>query len=710
MIKVCSIIFPLLFVTRILQAQPFVQKFDSIPFTINSVNSLSPFNGGIDIPRFQMVDIDGDGDLDLFIFDKDTTLNFYRNDCNNQNACFHLVTTRFQNLAMKNWFFFANMDADGDYDLLAGGDSSHIRYFQNVGSATNPVFILQSYAIKSDSNIAIAAEQISNHHVADINADGKLDLFLGSSLGTITYYQNIGTPQNFLFHFVTNMFAGIQIIGGGDRSVILSGTKRYSQNNFDSHGANSVIFFDVDGDGDLDLTWGDYFQPSIYYIKNTGTPQNFQWTAIDSTYPHPIPWFSTGFNMPRYYDIDNDGLKDLFVGVLLGSQTKNNFIYYKNIGPLNNPMFTKITENYIPNPDVGANSFPALTDIDNDGDYDLFIGSDHSTVSFYRNTGNPISPSFTLVTDSLPIISSGYNYAPAFGDLDGDGKKDMVLGSFFQGKLRYFRNTGTLANPIFTFQASQLDTFITGISQSSTPALVDIDNDGKLDLFVGHWDGKVSYYHNNGTAAVFNFVLVSSFYNSIDVGDESNLCFTDIDHDGDLDMFIGRRDGRITFYRNIGTPSNPNFSLVTNNYENIYVYSNSVPAFVDIDNDTDKDLFLGNIKGGLYYFDNREVIGIKPISSEVPESFKLYQNYPNPFNPVTKIRFDIPYSFEHRTSNIELKIYDVLGRQIAVPVKELLKPGTYEITWDAANFSSGIYFYTLMSGNFTDARKMLLMK
>ncbi len=107
-----------------------------------------------------------------------------------------------------------------------------------------------------------------------------------------------------------------------------------------------------------------------------------------------------------------------------------------------------------------------------------------------------------------------------------------------------------------------------------------------------------------------------------------------------------------------------------------------------------------------------EPIGIEPISSEVPERFVLYQNYPNPFNPITKIKFDTPPqpSPKGREQWVKLVIYDILGREIAVLVNEQLKPGTYEIEWDASDYPSGVYFYRLSAGNYRDTKKMVLIK
>jgi photosystem II stability/assembly factor-like uncharacterized protein len=107
-------------------------------------------------------------------------------------------------------------------------------------------------------------------------------------------------------------------------------------------------------------------------------------------------------------------------------------------------------------------------------------------------------------------------------------------------------------------------------------------------------------------------------------------------------------------------------------------------------------LILKTISGG---------IGITNISTEIPSSFSLYQNYPNPFNPTTNIRFDI-----QKTGFISIKIYDMLGREIAVLVNEKLKPGTYEADWDAANYPSGVYFYKLTTEGYTDTKKMILIK
>ena len=111
-------------------------------------------------------------------------------------------------------------------------------------------------------------------------------------------------------------------------------------------------------------------------------------------------------------------------------------------------------------------------------------------------------------------------------------------------------------------------------------------------------------------------------------------------------------------------------------------------------------------------------IGIEPISNEVPNTFSLSQNYPNPFNPVTKISFGIPANVKGEISNVKLIIYDVLGREVTVLVNEQLKPGTYEVNWDASAYTSGVYFYILIAGDhstssgrgFTETRKMILIK
>ncbi|HEY3252063.1 MAG TPA: S8/S53 family peptidase [Ignavibacteria bacterium] len=99
------------------------------------------------------------------------------------------------------------------------------------------------------------------------------------------------------------------------------------------------------------------------------------------------------------------------------------------------------------------------------------------------------------------------------------------------------------------------------------------------------------------------------------------------------------------------------------------------------------------------------LVGIVPVSNEIPKVFKLYENYPNPFNPTTKIKFDLP-----KTGITKLAVYDILGREVASLVNEELKAGKYEINFNAGNFSSGVYFYKIIAGEFVDTKKMLLVK
>ena len=93
-----------------------------------------------------------------------------------------------------------------------------------------------------------------------------------------------------------------------------------------------------------------------------------------------------------------------------------------------------------------------------------------------------------------------------------------------------------------------------------------------------------------------------------------------------------------------------------------------------------------------------------------PQKFSLFQNYPNPFNPTTTIKYDIPGDVKRETKNVKLIVYDVLGREVAMLVNEKQAPGNYEVTFDASGLPSGIYFYKLTAGSFSDVKKMILMK
>ncbi len=96
------------------------------------------------------------------------------------------------------------------------------------------------------------------------------------------------------------------------------------------------------------------------------------------------------------------------------------------------------------------------------------------------------------------------------------------------------------------------------------------------------------------------------------------------------------------------------------------------------------------------------------VSIAVPKAFVLRQNYPNPFNPTTTISYDIPGTETQHT--VSLRVYDILGKEVATLVNETKEAGSYQVTFDASKFASGIYFYKLQAGNFTSVKKLVLMK
>jgi hypothetical protein len=117
--------------------------------------------------------------------------------------------------------------------------------------------------------------------------------------------------------------------------------------------------------------------------------------------------------------------------------------------------------------------------------------------------------------------------------------------------------------------------------------------------------------------------------------------------------------------------------------------------------------FVGAGQNRIFYDGSNvsPVVGISNNGGEVPNAFSLSQNYPNPFNPTTNIKFAIP-----EASYVTLKVYDMLGREVASLVSQEMTSGSYTVDWNAANFTSGVYFYKISAGNFTDTKRMVLVK
>jgi hypothetical protein len=159
-------------------------------------------------------------------------------------------------------------------------------------------------------------------------------------------------------------------------------------------------------------------------------------------------------------------------------------------------------------------------------------------------------------------------------------------------------------------------------------------------------------------------------------------------------------------------------------YENVKVNTNVVSNLYNLwdyigissHNNKVRPVWVGN-NYSMYtaIIDSFYSIGIKPISTNIPQEYSLYQNYPNPFNPSTKIKFNIPLlrgvdAEGGRGVLTKLIIYDVIGHGVTTLVNEKLQPGSYETEWDGSDVSSGVYYYKLLTEDYSETKKMVLLK
>ncbi len=683
--------------------QPFERELNLIPVIDGDGLLQNIFSGGHNNLEHQFVDIDADDDLDIFYLDSDQTFGWYKNIGDKFNADFELELNIPVGLYFSNWFYFVDIDADNDIDYFTG-NIDKISLFINDGNVNSPSFSLQQDILLDNVGDPIFSEFDSNHLLVDIDADNDYDLMMGSTAGSLIYYENIGTPQQFNFKFITNVWQNIVIIGGDFANM--------------RHGASSIEFADIDADNDLDLFWGDFFSKSLYFIENQGTATNPNMQLVSNVYPINSDSVNTsGFNMPRFADIDADDDLDLFVSVLYNSTVQQSLMFYENTGNQSTASHQRVTENYLKTLDVRNNSILTFTDIDDDSDLDLFLGSLISplgTVHFLENTGTNSNPSFSYYDSSFFNIEKDLSTSPVFGDLDGDGDYDLLVGKF-NGQIDAYLNSGSSSMPQFSTSSILLDanSNTIDVGNSAVPFLIDIDNDFDLDLAIGGFGGKFDFYLNVGTPQNYSFQK-DTFYFAIgtillDVGDNSTPFLIDYDKNGSIDLFSGSRNGKLYYFKNEGNNLSPIWKEITDLFINANFGGNTAPYFIDIDNDSDTDLLLGNVKGGLYLYDNTEVSIVAEWEVKPVDNFAL-NSYPNPFNPEVNIILNTSTG-----EIITIDIFNILGEKVKSLFKGYIPSGIKRLQWNGRSdagsiLPSGTYLVLARSEKQNEVIKITFLK
>jgi uncharacterized protein (DUF2141 family) len=565
------------------------------PFAVSQADGSrieQPFLGGFNIPRPQLIDIDADGDNDLFVQEASNSIGFFEH-IPGATPQYQWRSERFQGLDVGEWYRFVDLDRDGDLDLLAESLFSYVRYYRNDGTPEQARFVAAADSLRDTDGVPLFSDRQNIPNATDIDCDGRMDLLIGRLEGTVTRYEETGTDENGVprFQHLTDRFEGIEIV-----AQIGS-----------LHGANTMALGDIDGDGDEDMFWGDYFEPGILFLENTGTCQTPSLSGAPLPFPTAEPLRTSGYNAPTVGDVDMDGDEDLLVGTLGGAYNPNtttidNLHYIEQTGP---GRFEQRTSRFLSTLDFGAETIPVVVDLDGDGDLDVLVGNkieqnDTQNGKLYRllNDGTPDAPRFR--EDGDMDVGGGYHLMPAFGDLDADGDLDAIMGTWNDG-LRRYRNDATDGGIELTMLDSAFVTLSRG--RNATPALGDVDGDGDLDLFSGEASGTINFWENTGSATRPEFTLVSDEYGDIDVGRRSLPILRDHDGDGDLDLLIGSEGEGVRLFLNAGTRTSPDF--VDEGTLDIPDFVFAAPAFADFDGDGDADLLLGGQRGGLWYFEAR---------------------------------------------------------------------------------------------------------
>ncbi|MBL1213636.1 MAG: hypothetical protein HND52_09795 [Ignavibacteriae bacterium] len=447
----------------------------------------------------------------------------------------------------------------------------------------------------------------------------------------------------------------------------------------------------------------------------------------DVTFHYPgadtLNYFGTAYGIG---DINNDSYDDFAISGLFADfagYAKGKVFIYLGGSTIDTIPVKEFYEPLWIQDDFGYPT-EAIGDINKDGYDDFIVNSPHNWSNFegyaYLFWGGD-----TISWERCDTLSGDLFYPQSFaniGDINNDSFDDLAIGVF---EHPLDPDTGK----VFIYYGgkqmdTQPDTVLTSDSSDYAFGRIiknagDLNNDGIIDFCI-LGDPHILIY-------------VNYFVDPLKVDSYSLGAGGDINYDGFSDLLVGN-DKKIKVYWGSENFDTTNYSIIEP--PDSSSLSASISIVGDINNDGYDELAsytinypsTQNPRGIVYIYSYIKITNVKDDIKTTPNNFQLYQNYPNPFNPITTIKYAVPSvadALNASTTNILLKVYDVLGNEIATLVDEQKHPGIYEVELDArlpnrqgSNLSSGVYFYRLQAGNpspgsgqvFTETKKFILMK
>lgn len=574
-----------------------------------------------DLPAID--DVDNDGDLDILGFTLDvsfsTNVFYYRNmSVEDGNPC---DSIRFK-LQSTCWGLFSET-----------GDSSKVVISPRYDScANNPYY---SHVPNSPPPPGGPRHVGANTTTVDFNGDGSTDIVLGG-----VTFPNV------------NMVHGSIV-----NQTILMSNQDYHYPSYDKSvdifTFPSTYFMDVNNDGKTDflaapseMGFAEAVMDSVgWYYENIGSNSNmvFDYRQKDFLVGDMIDVGNRAYPTP--FDYDADGDLDLIVG------------------GMGRPR------------DIGV--------------YDYGM-------SLWRNIGTTANPSYELVTMDYANTNNlqAVGLYPAMGDLDGDGDVDMICGEK-DGTFWYFENTAGVNNtavwaaPVRNYNSMD-------VGNNSTPQLVDLDRDGDLDLVSGNFSGDVFFYENLGNITSPNFSATPSSTNlsgySVSQAFYSrNTMPLFVDTGNDWELYLGHRAGNIIHFGNIANNLYGTYDTLSEHYQDIYYGSHLKPAgWTDIDGDGKTELLVGTGQGGIMFLHNPD----RSINTtRIAAVQKVAHVYPNPANNQLTIQLE-----KAPRDPVHLTFYNALGQ----PLLQQTIQGTAVQQLDITALPAGVLFIELVAENYRE--------